>query len=102
MQAIEPSRSGLQIFAASSIALEPSESPRGRVHRAGTTVRFEKYASVVTCDQSAIPPPAPPCLRSFTIRHGCAAPFPYSFAVVPLTTILILVHAPASTSTYDS
>jgi hypothetical protein len=36
------------------------------------------------------------------MRHGCAAPFTYSFAVLPATTILIFVHAPASTSTYDS
>ena len=46
----------------------------GAVYGAGSTLRLEKYASVLTRDHSAILPRASPSFRSFTIRHGCVAP----------------------------
>ena len=66
------------------------------------TFNSEKCATVHGPTHSAIAPFAGACFRSFTISTGCAAPFTYNHALVPITCILTFVHCPATRSTYDS
>src|SRR5260370_29180729 len=64
--------------------------------------RLVKYASVPTPTHKATAPLLSPSFRSFTTRTGCGAPFTYSRAVTPSTSILIFVHSPGTSSAYDS